>query len=195
MFYFLCFHDKMASKFEPSDESYVSPFALGRSRSIIGAHLQYRGSVGMDVGASSVLPARGRGLGLELDLVEMPMGQMSQDGLHHSTPSGESSTLHQLTDMITRLGSQPGESIAATLVSNGALSRVSHSDTPSHHVGDTQCSVHNPNTQPSSSENTPINVIVKADKEPVIFRGDNTDKYRVTEWVELIKSYIKKQKM
>lgn len=34
---------------------------------------------------------------------------------------------------------------------------------------------------------------MKSDREPVIFRGDNTDKYTVTEWVELMKSYIRKQ--
>src|SRR4029434_4807744 len=54
-------------------------------------------------------------------------------------------------------------------------------------------------TQPSGSastlsENTQVNVVVRSDKEPVIFRGDNTDKYSVKEWVELMKAYIKKQK-
>src|SRR4029434_5035922 len=101
--------------------------------------------------------------------------------------------------MISLLGSQIGESITASLVSNGVIGGVVQGNTPMRHAGDTQSSLHNTqNTQPSGSastlsENTQVNVVVKSDKEPVIFRGDKTDKYTVTEWVEVMKSYLNKQ--
>lgn len=87
----------------------------------MGVHLQSSGLVGRDVGASPVLPARNRGLGSVQDLAESPMVQRLQGGPPHSTPSGENDTLHQLSDMITQLGSQIGESIAASLISSGAI--------------------------------------------------------------------------
>lgn len=204
LFYFIlfispCFYGNMDNKFQLSDDADGKFFSFGRGMNVVRGHLQSERSVGMDVGASPVLPARDRDSGLGQDLVGSPTEQMSQGGPHHSTPSGGNDTLHQLTDMITRLGSQIGESIAATLMSGGAVGGASHTDVPAYHVGDTQHSIHESHAQPNSvvnalGENTPINVIVKADKEPVIFRGDTTDKYTVTEWIELMKSYLKKQK-
>lgn len=154
----------------------------------MGVHSQSSGPVGRDVGASPVLPAGDRDSGSSQDPAGSPMGQMSWGGPHHSTPSGENDTLHQLSDMIYQLGSQIGESIAAKLMSGGALGDVDRSSATSHNQTTQPCG--NVNTL---SENTHINVIVKSDREPVIFRGDNTDKYTVTEWVELMKSYIRKQ--
>ena len=116
------------------------------------------------------------------------MMQRSQDGPCHSTPSGGSDTLHQFSDMILQLGSQIGDSIVAKLMSSGAIGNVSQIGAPSHNQVTQPCS--NANT---SSENTHVRVIVKSDKEPIIFRGDKTDKYTVTEWVDLMKSYIRKQ--
>ena len=189
----------MASKLKPGDESGISQFSFGRGRGLMGGCLKPRESFGMDVGASPVLPAGNRYLGLEQGPTESP-GQMSQDRPHHSTPYDENATLHQLTDMISLLGSQIGESITASLVSNGVIGGVGRGNTPMRHAGDTQFSLHNAeSTQPSGdksrlSENTHVNVVVRSDKEPVIFRGDNTDKYTVEEWVELMKAYIRKQK-
>lgn len=178
----------MASKFPPNDDTGYSHFSFGRGRGVMGVHLQSNGFVGRDVGASPVLSARDRGLGSSQDPVESPMGRRLQGGPHHSTPSGEDGTLHQLSDMIIQLGSQIGESIAASLVSSVAIANVNQ----------TSASTHMQATQPSGnastlSDNSHINVIVKSDREPVIFRGDNTDKYTVTEWVELMRSYIRKQ--
>lgn len=178
----------MASRFQLSDESDHSHFSFGRGRGVMGVHLQSSGSVGRDIGASPVLPARDRDSGSSRDPSGSPMGQMLQGEPLHSTPSGESDTLHQFSDMIYRLGSQIGESIAATLMSGGTIGNVDQSSAPSHSQAAQPCS--NVNT---FSENARINVIVKSDREPVIFRGDNTNKYTVTEWVELIKSYIRKQ--
>ncbi|XP_041939064.1 uncharacterized protein LOC121700261 [Alosa sapidissima] len=185
----------MASKFKPGDEPDISHFSCGRGRGLMGGYLKSRESVEMDVGASPVLPAGNRDLGLEQDPTESVRP-------HHSTPVDENATLHQITDMISLLGSQIGESIAASLVSNGVISGVGQGDTPMRHADDTQFSLHGQNAQNTQSsggtstlsENTHVNVVVRSDKEPVIFRGDNTDKYTVTEWVELMKAYIKKQK-
>lgn len=178
----------MASKFQLSDESKYSHFSFGRGRGVMGVHLQSSGSVGRDVGASPVLPARDRGPESSQDPAGSPMGRMSWGGPHHSTPSGDSDTLHKLSDMICQLGSQIGESIAATLLSSGAVGNVDQSSGPSRDRA-TQ-----PNGNMSTlSESAHINVIVKPDREPVIFRGDNTDKCTVTEWVELMKSYLRKQ--
>ena len=192
----------MASKLKPDDVSDIGQFSFGRGRGmiggLIGGCLKSRESVGIDVGASPVLPAGNRDLRLEQDSTESPR-QMSRDMPHYSTPFDENATLHQLTDMISLLGSQIGESITASLVSNGVIGGVVQGNTPMRHAGDTQSSLHNTqNTQPSGSastlsENTQVNVVVRSDKEPVIFRGDNTDKYSVKEWVELMKAYIKKQ--
>lgn len=178
----------MASRFQPSDKSENSRFSLGRGRGVMGVHSQSGGFVGRDVGSSPVLPARDRGLESDKDLTASPMGQVSWGGPHHSTPSGDCNTLHQLSDMICQLGSQIGESIAARLMSGGALGNVNQSSAPSHNQPAQPCG-----NVSTFSENTHLNVIVKSDREPVIFRGDTTDKFTVTEWVELMKSYIRKQ--
>ena len=151
-------------------QSSGSHFSFGRGRGVMGVQSQLSGAVGGDVGASPVLPVRGGGLGSGQDPARSPTEQMSLGGPHHSTPS-ETDTLHQLSDMIYRLGSQIGESIAATLMSSGAMSNINQSDALSH----------NQTTRPGSdvaalSDNARINVIVKSEREPVVFRGDNTDK-------------------
>lgn len=89
-----------------------------------------------------------------------------------------------------QLGSQIGESIAAKLISSSAIGNVDQSSAPSHYQASQPCSNVN-----APSENTHFNDIVKSDRESVIFRGDNTDKHTVTEWVELMRPYIRKQKV
>ena len=165
-----------------------SRLSFGRGRGVVGVHSQLRGAVGGDVGASPVLPVGDRGLGSGQDRARSPMEQMSQGGPRHSTPSGETDTLHQLSDMIFQLGSQIGESIAARLMSSGAIGNIDQNATPSP----------NQTTRPSSdvvmpSDNRHINVIVKSEREPVVFRGDSSDKCTVIEWVDLMKSYIRRQ--
>ena len=65
--------------------------------------------------------------------------------------------------MISLLGSQIGESITVSFVSNGVIGGVGRGNTPMRHAGDTQFSLHNAeSTQPSGdtsrlSENTHIN--------------------------------------
>ena len=178
----------MASKYQPSEDLDLSHFSFGRGRGVMGVNFQSSGFVGREVGASPVLPARGRDSGSSQDPDGSPMMQRSQDGPRHSTPSGGSDTLHQFSDMILQLGSQIGDSIVAKLMSSGAIGNVSQIGAPSHNQVTQPCS--NANT---SSENTHVRVIVKSDKEPIIFRGDKTDKYTVTEWVDLMKSYIRMQ--
>ena len=179
----------MACKF-PCDESELSHFSFGRGRGVMGINVQPSRSVGRDVGASPVLTARDRDLRSSQDLGESPMGQGPQDGPHHSTPSGENTTLHQFSDMIYQLGSQIGESIVASLLSSGAIGGANHSSANLHNAEYQNTHTGNMNTL---NDNSHVRVVVKSDKEPVIFRGDKTDKYTVTEWVELMKSYLNKQ--
>lgn len=59
-------------------------------------------------------------------------------------------------------------------MSNCALGNVNQSSAPSHNQATLPCG--NMNTL---TEDACIYVVVKSDMEPVIFRGDNTDKYIV----------------
>ena len=180
---------KMASKF-PGDESVLSHFSFGRGRGVREINVLPSRSVGRDVGASPVLTARDRDLGSSQDLGGSPMGQGPQGGPHHSTPSGESATLHLFGDMIYQLGLQIGESIVASLLSSGAIGGAYHGSAHLHNA-EYQDTQHTGNMN-ASNDNSHVKVVLKSDKEPVIFRGDKTDKYTVTEWVELMKSYLNK---
>lgn len=174
---------------DPNVESEFKCFPLGRGMGAVSGHPHVGRVAGMDMGASPVLPAGNRDSGLGTYLVGSPLEQRSQGGPHHSTPSGGDVTLHQLSDMIAQLGSQIGESIAAKLTSSGATGGVGLTNTE--RTDDTPHSSHN--ATDTQGGGTPVNVVVRTDKEPIIFRGDGTDKYTVTEWIDLMKSYLKKQ--
>lgn len=150
----------------------------------MGLTFQQSRAVGRDLGASPVLPAVNRPQGLVQDPAELPIGQMSFEGPLHSTPSA-SSDLHQLSDMICRLGSQIGESIATKLLSSGVIG-TNETNNSANQRQDNSCF----NT--AANESQRFNVIVKSEKEPVMFRGDNSDKYTVNEWVEMMKCYLKR---
>lgn len=75
-------------------------------------------------------------------------------------------------------------------MSSGAVGDVDQNNAHSHNQ-----TSHSGGNRNTPSENTQFSVIVKSDREPVIFRGDGTYKYTVTEWVELMKSYIRKQSL
>lgn len=180
---------------DPNVEPDFRCLPLGRGMGGM-SKLSHMGHVEMNVGATPVSPAGNRDSGLGTYLMGSPIEQRSQGGPHYSTPSGGDATLHQLSDMIVQLGSQIGESIAATLASSGAMGGVGLTNTK--HSDDTH-SPHGSHTKSDDAANThgegtPISVVVHTDKEPVIFRGDGTDKFTVSEWVDLMKSYLKKQK-
>ena len=174
----------MAEKFTHKDATECHS-SFGRGRGVMRHTFQPSHAVGRGLGASPVLPAVNRPQGLVQGPAELPIGQMSFEGPIHSTPSA-GSDLHQLSDMICQLGSQIGESIATKLLSSGIVGANG--------------SVNSVNQKPEHSyvnnsianESPKVNVIVKSEKEPVIFRGDNTDKYTVTEWVEMMKSYLRR---
>lgn len=151
----------------------------------MGLTFQPSSAVGRDLGASPVLPANNRSQGLVQDSAESPIGQMSFGGPSHSTPSG-GNDLHQFSDMIFQLGSQIGESIASKLLSSGVIGTNESND------GTCQKQANACVNNTSVTESPRFNVFVKSEKEPVVFRGDNTDKYTVTEWVEMMKSYLRR---
>lgn len=117
--------------------------------------------------------------------VRSPIGQTSFWGPVRSTPS-VGNDLHQLSDMICQLSSQIGESIASKLLSSGVIG-ANDTNSITCQKQDNSCV-----NITSANESPRFNVIVKSEKEPVIFRGDNTDKYTVTEWVEMMKSYLRR---
>lgn len=165
---------EMVERLQPSDDTVHCYSPFGRGRGVMWAHFQSSGSIGRDVGASPVLPARDKKQGSSHDPSGLPVRQISQGGPSHSMPIGEGDTLRQFSNMIYQLGSQIGESIATKLLSGGVIGNVDQSNT---HSG-------NQVTQPDASvgalsEGAQFDVIGKSDREPVIFRGDSIDKYTV----------------
>lgn len=163
----------MAGSFQ-HDMSILGHSSFGRDRVVLGVNFLSGGSVGKDLDTSPVLPARDRDLGSGQDQAELPMDQKSWDGPYHSTPSSDNDTLDQLSDIICRLGSQIGESIAAKRMSNGSVGNTDKSVAPSHNKTTKPCDSHS-----TLSDNAQMNVAVKSEKEPVIFRCDDTDEYIV----------------
>lgn len=138
------------------------------------------------VGASPSFSASVRSAGVEQNPVSSPLGRYVQGETHTSTPSVNSDTLQQLSDMIGQIGFQIGDSIASRILANRAIGIGS---------GDVDGTSSDDRTSQLHEHSFPqVNVQVKSDREPPIFRGDDTDKYNVQEWVELMRAYIKKQK-
>ncbi|XP_054602953.1 uncharacterized protein [Nothobranchius furzeri] len=176
----------MAKRFEPSGKTVNSHPSFGRGRGVMGLTFQPGCAVGFDLGASPILPASSsKPQGLARDPDETPTGQMLFGGQSHSTPV-VGNDLHQISDMIYQLGSQIGESIANKLLSSGVAGGKEACGTcqkqDSANVEDA-----------SVSDGQRFNVIVKSETSPAVFKGDNSDKYTVTEWVEMMRGYLRRQ--
>lgn len=99
-----------------------------------------------------------------------------------STPSDSSSNVtQQLRELIGELSSQIGESIANHLLSSQNVVNPSSTSLPEL-------------TKPESSSESPkVNFIVRSDvKEPPMFKGDESDKYTVQEWIDVMELYLQK---
>lgn len=110
---------------------------------------------------------------------------------------GGTESLSQLSDIISQIGSPIGDSIAARLAGNGSVERSAQgqSSDPTYSSAHSHNSAHSHEqaTRTGTSGIPHIIVNVRPDREPTIFRGDHSDKYTVTEWIELMKAYIRKQ--
>lgn len=137
------------------------------------------------VGRFPLLADSGRGTGLSQSPGCTPVGQFKGEGPCTSTPSTDTAVIDRLTDMVGQLGAQIGESIVAKLMSAGLtnISGESQNATATHMA-----------TSKVSQEVPHVTVHVKSDREPQVFRGDNSDKYTVQEWIDLTKAYLWKQK-
>nr|XP_021325598.1 uncharacterized protein LOC103909664 [Danio rerio] len=97
-----------------------------------------------------------------------------------STPSDSNNNVtQQLIDLIGELGSQIGESIAGRLLASQNVANTTPTTT-------TQLG------QPSL-ETSKVSFIVRSDiKEPPMFKGDESDKYTVNEWIDVMELYLQK---
>ena len=114
-----------------------------------------------------------------------PVTWGTKTGPHASTPVSDANAIHQLSDMMGQLGAQIGESIVAKLMSAGVVN-TSGAPQAAPAAGNTQCDT-------NSLQAPHVTVHVKSDKGLQTFRGDNTDKYSVTDWIDLAKAHLSKQ--
>lgn len=99
-----------------------------------------------------------------------------------STPSDPSPNVaQQLRELIGELGSQIGESIISHLLTSQSVVNPLPTSPPEL----TKSVLH--------SESPKVNFIVRSDiKEPPMFKGDQSDKYTVQEWIDVMELYLQK---
>lgn len=96
-----------------------------------------------------------------------------------STPSDNNNVTQQLRELIGELGNQIGESIASRILA----SQIVASPSPTTTSGLTK-------SEPSF-DSSKVSFIVRSDiKEPPMFRGDESDKYNVQEWIDVMELYL-----
>lgn len=116
-----------------------------------------------------------------------PSDQFLRGGTQVSTPDTDSTAMQHLTDMVGQLGERIGDSIVARLMSTGLTERNACS-TPMTDKTVTDL------THSSAQQNTtPMIVHVKTERDPVVFRGNSSDKYSVQEWIDMTKAHMRKQ--
>ncbi|KAK2866060.1 hypothetical protein Q7C36_002116 [Tachysurus vachellii] len=91
-----------------------------------------------------------------------------------STPTGDSPVAtQQLQELIGRLSSQIGESIASHLLASQNITNLS----------------------PVSPQRSQRLISLRSDiKEPPLFKGDESDKYTVQEWIDVMELYLQKSR-
>lgn len=122
----------------------------------------------------------GRGLFFRDPPVECHVGDTAP--LHIAT--SDSQVLDCLTDVFGRLGEQISDAVAAKLIETGVINTSR---------GSPLCGEANSNCS-TKQDVSQLTVHVTADREPVIFRGDNSDKVPVHEWIEMTRTLLLKQK-
>lgn len=178
----------MAEKF-PSDYDATSPF-VPRGRGVLLSGLNNGGMTRNEsfcegIGNLQCMSDCERGIGRGRTTTNPTVRPFLGDGPFVSTPRADNTdhALQELTDMMGRLGTQIGDSIMARLAETGVINANCNSENIRHLGSD------------SIRQDRPqVTVHVKADREPVMFKGDGSDKYSVCDWIELTKSQLNKQK-
>ncbi len=97
-----------------------------------------------------------------------------------STPSDNNNVTH-LLELIGELGNQIGESIDSRILASQIVAIPS----PTTRSGLTK-------SEPSL-DSSKVSFIVRSDiKEPPMFKGDESDKYNVQEWIDIMELYLQK---
>ena len=110
-----------------------------------------------------------------------------------STPISSSSetenTLKHLGVLITELGKHIGDTVTARLMSDRDYVGTQAFPPDTYNGGSRQ-------PQSTTVDMSQLNVVLKSEvKDPPMFRGDGTDKYTVSEWVDLMDTFLKKKKV
>lgn len=144
--------------------------------------------VSREVGRPQVHAGNGRGIGICQSMGGTPVGRVPGEGPYTSTPGVDRVAFDHLTDMVGQLGSHIGESLVAKLVSAGVVNVNAESQTnsPSHTQTPTRTE------QCTHTFMTP-RVTVHMKSENDTFRGDDSDKYAIEEWVDRTKACLRKQ--
>lgn len=116
-----------------------------------------------------------------------PSEQFLKGGAQVSTPDSDNIAMQHLTDMVGQLGECIGDSIVARLMSSG-LKEHDACSTPV-----TDKTVTDLTHSPAQQNTTPVIVHVKTERDPVVFRGNSSDKYSVQEWIDMTKAHMRKQ--
>ena len=105
-----------------------------------------------------------------------------------SSSSETENTLKHLGDLITELGKHIGDAVTARLMSDRDVG------TPAFAPDAYNCSGRQ--SQSTTVDMSQLNVVLKSEvKDPPMFRGDGTDKYTVSEWVDLMDTFLNKKKL
>lgn len=101
---------------------------------------------------------------------------------HNTNYDGQ--ILDCLIDMFGRLGEQISNAVAAKIIENSTMSVNQES-----HIN------RGVNSESFTKQDVSrVIVHVTSDRDPVIFRGDRSDKFPVHEWIEMTKTLLLKQK-
>lgn len=140
-----------------------------------------------DVGHSKCINVGNRDTGLGQSPECTPVSGYLRDGPYTSTPSSDVDVIRHLTDMVGQLGAQIGESIVTKLMSAGVVNMTGDHQTTSPDQN-THCDV-NRHDLPH------VTVHLKSDKGLQSFRGDDTDKNSVQDWIDMTKTHLRKQEI
>lgn len=125
--------------------------------------------------------------GLGQSPVRTPVSGFTREGPHTSTPGSDNVTIHHLTNMVGQLGVQIGDSIVERLMSAGVVNTSSN-----HQTAPTPQTIH---SDVARHDPPQVTVHVRTDKGLQTFRGDHTDKCSVQDWIDMTKSYLRKQEI
>ncbi|XP_061887949.1 uncharacterized protein LOC133638923 isoform X2 [Entelurus aequoreus] len=164
-------------------DKFITP-VLSRGRGILCSE----STNSREVGRSSITADGCTNKGLGRGLLFTPVDESMRETPHTSTPNSDVDAIHHLTDMVGQLGAQIGESIVEKLmfIHNTAGVVNMQSDCQS------SPAVQNTHNGVSKHDLQHLTVQVKSDKDLQTFRGDNTDRYSVQDWIVMTKTFLKR---